>query len=54
MKKFNLSSLENKLNNIDKLQQNINKQENNIIKSGYKKCNNKSIETILYILLWCF
>jgi len=54
MKKFNLSSLENKLNNIDKLQQNINKQENNIINSGYKKCNNKSIETILYILLWCF
>ena len=54
MTKFNLSSLENKLNNIDKLQQNIKEKENNIIKSGYKKCNNKSIETMLYVLWWYF
>jgi len=54
MKKFNLSSLENKLNDIVKLQKNIDKQENNIIKSGYKKCNNKAIETMLYVLWWCF
>ena len=51
MKKFNLSSLENKLNDIGKLQKNINEQENNIIKSGYKKCNNKAIETMLYLSL---
>ena len=43
MKKFNLSSLENKLNDIEKLQKNINKHENIIIKSGYKKCNNTSM-----------
>ena len=54
MTKFNLSSLENKLNDIGKLQKNINEQENNIIKSGYKKCNNKAIETMLYVLWWCF
>ena len=54
MKKFNLSSLENKLNDIEKLQNNIDKQENIIIQSGYKKCNNKAIETMLYVLWWCF
>ena len=54
MKKFDLSSLENKLNDIGELQKNIDEQENNIIKSGYKKCNNKAIETILSVLIMCF
>jgi len=54
MKKFNLKSLEKTFLKINDLSENINIQENNIIKSGYKKYNNKSIETMLYVLWWCF
>ena len=47
MKKFNLDSLEKTFSNINDLSKNINDKKNNIIKKTYKKCNNKSIETIL-------
>ena len=54
MKKFNLNSLEKTFDKINKISNDINNQENNIIKKGYKKCNNKSIETILYVLFMSF
>ena len=54
MKKFNLNSLEKTFDKINKISNDINIQENNIIKKGYKKCNNKSIETILYVLFMSF
>ena len=54
MKKFNLKSLENTFDKINNISKNINIHENTIVKSTYKKCNNKSIETILYVLLMCF
>ena len=54
MKKFNLKSLEKTFNNIDNIQKTITNDENSIVKSTYKKCNNKSIETILYILFMSF
>ena len=50
MKKFNLDSLEKKLNNLS----NNLLQEGDIIKKTYKKYNNKSIETILYFISICF
>ena len=54
MKKFNLSSLEKTFDKIDNIQKTITNDENLIIKSTYKKCNNKSIETILFFILLCF
>ena len=54
MKRFNLNSLEKTFDKINKISNDINNQENNIIKKGYKKCNNKSIETILYVLFMSF
>ena len=54
MKKFNFKSLEKTFDKINNISNDINNQENNIIKSGYKKYNNKSIETILYVLFMCF
>uniref|UniRef100_A0A6C0C890 Uncharacterized protein n=1 Tax=viral metagenome TaxID=1070528 RepID=A0A6C0C890_9ZZZZ len=54
MKKFNLDSLEKTFSNINDLSKNINDKKNNIIKKTYKKCNNKSIETILFFILLCF
>ena len=54
MKRFNLNSLEKTLDKINNISNDINNQENNIIKKGYKKCNNKSIETILYVLFMSF
>ena len=54
MKKFNLNSLEKTFDKINNIQKNIAKDENNIITKTYKKCNNKSIETILSVLLMCF
>ena len=47
MKRFNLNSLEKTFDKIKNISNDINNQENNIIKKGYKKYNNKSIETIL-------
>jgi hypothetical protein len=54
MKKFNLKSLEKTFDNINNLSKNINSDKKSIIKSTYKKCNNKSIETILYVIFMCF
>ena len=54
MKKFNIDSLEKTFSNINDLSKNINDKKNNIIKKTYKKCNNKSIETILSVLFMCF
>ena len=54
MKKFNLKSLENTFDKINDIQKTITNKENSIVKSTYKKCNNKSIETILYVLFMCF
>ena len=54
MKKFNLSSLEKTFDKIDNIQKTITNDENLIIKSTYKKCNNTSIETILYVLFMSF
>ena len=54
MKKFNIDSLEKTFSNINDLSKNINDKKNNIIKKTYKKCNNKSIETILFFILLCF
>ena len=54
MKKFNLNSLNKTFDKINILSNDINNKENNIIKSGYKKFNNKSIETILYVIFMCF
>ena len=54
MKKFNLKSLEKTFDNINNLSKNINYDKKSIIKSTYKKCNNKSIETILMTLFMCF
>ena len=54
MKKFNLKSLNKTFDNINILSKDINNKENSIIKSTYKKCNNKSIETILYVIFMCF
>ena len=54
MKKFNLESLEKTFDKINNISNDINNKENNIIKSGYKKYNNKSIETILYVIFMCF
>ena len=50
MKKFNLNSLNKTFDKINILTNDINNKENNIIKSGYKKFNNKSIEIILYVI----
>ena len=50
MKKFNLKSLEKTFDNINNLSKDINCDKKSIIKSTYKKCNNKSIETILSTL----
>ena len=54
MKKINFNSLEKTFSNINDLSKNINDKKNNIIKNTYKKCNNKSIETILFFILLCF
>jgi len=54
MKKFNLKSLENTFDKINNIQKTITNNENNIITKTYKTCNNKSIETILFVLYWCF
>ena len=54
MKKFNLKSLEKTFDKINNISKEINNKENSIVKSGYKKCNNKSIETILYVIFMCF
>lgn len=54
MKRFNLNSLEKTFNKIKDISNDINNRENNIIKYSYKKCNNKSIETILYVIFMCF
>ena len=54
MKKFNLKSLENTFNKINDIKKTISNSENSIIKSSYKKYNNKSIETILYVIFMCF
>jgi hypothetical protein len=54
MKNFNLNSLEKTFSNINDLSNNINIKQNNIIKNTYKKCNNKSIESILFFILLCF
>ena len=54
MKKFNLKSLENTFDKIYNIQKNINNKEKSIIKTEYKKCNNKAIETILSVLMMCF
>ena len=54
MKKFNISSLEKTFDKINDIQKDIIYKEKSIIQLGYNKCNNKSIETILYILWWCF
>ena len=54
MKKFNLKSLEKTFDNINNLSKEINCDKKSIIKSTYKKCNNKSIETILMTLFMCF
>ena len=54
MKKFNISSLEKKFNNIDNIQNNIINDEKNFIKISSKKYNNKAIETIISVLLICF
>jgi hypothetical protein len=54
MKKFNLNSLEKTVDKINNLSNNLTNKENNIIKKTYKKCNNKSIETILYVIFMCF
>ena len=54
MKRFNLNSLEKTFDKINDITNDINNRENNIIKKGYKKYNNKSIETILYVLFMCF
>jgi hypothetical protein len=54
MKKFNLKSLNKTFDNINNLSKEINNKENSIIKSTYKTCNNKSIETILYVIFMCF
>ena len=54
MKKFSISSLEKTFDKINNIQKTITNDENNIITKTYKKCNNKSIETILYVLSMCF
>ena len=54
MKKFNLKSLENTFDKIDNIQKGINNKEKSIIKTEYKKYNNKAIETILSVLMMCF
>ena len=54
MKKFNIKSLENTFDKIDDIQKNIDNKEKSIIKTEYKKCNNKAIETILSVLIMCF
>ena len=54
MKRFNLNSLEKTFDKIKDISNDINNRENNIIKKGYKKYNNKSIETILYVLFMSF
>jgi hypothetical protein len=54
MKKFNFKSLENTFDKINDIQKTITNNENSIVKSTYKKYNNKSIETILYVILMCF
>ena len=54
MKRFNLNSLEKTFDKINDITNDINIKENSIIKKGYKKYNNKSIETILYVLFMCF
>ena len=54
MKRFNIKSIENTFNKINNISKDINNKENSIIKSTYKKYNNKSIKTILYILFMCF
>ena len=54
MKKFNLNSLEKTFDKINNISNDINNKENSIIKSTYKKCNNKSIETILYVIFMYF
>jgi len=54
MKRFNLNSLEKTFDKINDITNDINNQEISIIKKGYKKYNNKSIETILYVLFMCF
>ena len=54
MKKFNLKSLEKTFDNINNLSKDINNKDYSIVKSTYKKCNNKSIETILYVLFMSF
>ena len=54
MKKFNLKSLENTFDKINNIQKTITNNENSIVNSTYKKCNNKSIETILYVIFMCF
>ena len=54
MKKFNLKSLENTFDKINNISKDINNKDFSIIKSTYKKCNNKSIETILYVIFMCF
>ena len=54
MKKFNLSSLNKTFDNINNLSKDINNKDYSIVKSTYKKCNNKSIETILYMIFMCF
>jgi hypothetical protein len=54
MKRFNLNSLEKTFDKINDITNDINNREISIIKKGYKKYNNKSIETILYVLFMCF
>jgi len=54
MKKFCLKSLEKTFDKINDIQDKIINDEQSIIKIGYKKCNNKSIESILFVLYWCF
>ena len=54
MKRFNLNSLEKTFDKINDITNDINNREISIIKNGYKKYNNKSIETILYVLFMCF
>ena len=54
MKKFNLKSLENTFDKIDDIQKDIDNKETSIIKTEYKKYNNKAIETILSVLMMCF
>ena len=54
MIKFNIKSLEKTFNNIKNLSDDVNSKNKSIIKSTYKKYNNKSIETILSTLFMCF